>query len=84
MKTSILLTLGLISAAFLSGCATQKTSNGHITNVGAGLVRVHTGSFQPPGPNTIDFNTNEAFGNSADSGGTETVLLWGLITLNDY
>lgn len=84
MKSLALLTLGLVSAAFLTGCATQKTSSGRITNVGAGLVKVQSGSYQPPKPTTIDFNLNEAIGNSADSAGTETTLLWGLITLNAY
>ncbi|MFH1496584.1 MAG: hypothetical protein ABII82_02045 [Verrucomicrobiota bacterium] len=84
MKSLTLLTLGLLSAAFLTGCATQKTSNGRITNVGAGLVKVQTGSYQPAKPTTIDFNLNEAIGNSADSAGTETTILWGLFTLNGY
>ncbi len=84
MKSSIRLTLGLISAAFLTGCATQKTANGRNTNVGAGLVKVNTGYYQPAPATTIPFNTNDTFGDSANASGTQTSILWGLLTFNDY
>lgn len=84
MKSLTLLTLGLLSAAFLSGCATQKTVNGRVTNIGAGLVKVQTGSYQPSKAHTLDVDTNQIVGNSASTSGTETTLLWGLLSFNAY
>ncbi len=84
MKLPILITLGVISAALLTGCATQKTTNGRAVNIGAGLVKVQTGSYQPPSPNTLVLNTNQMYGDMADTKGTETTILWGLLTLNGY
>lgn len=85
MKIKLLLPLGLgIAALTLSGCATQKTSYGRDTNILVGVARVKSGSFAPTPINTFAFNVNEVVGNMGDVSGTQTSLLWGMITLNDY
>ncbi len=86
MKLKALLPLGLCFAvvALTAGCATQKTRTGRNTNIGAGLVTVNTGSYEPVSPATLNFNTNEAFGDMSQPSGTEVKILWGLITLHDY
>lgn len=85
MKLKTLLPLGLgIAALAFTGCATQKTSYGRDTNILAGVARVKTGCYTATPVNTIDFNWNDTLGNSADVSGTQTSLLWGLFTINDY
>jgi hypothetical protein len=86
MKLKTLLPLGLgIAALALTGCATQKTSYGRDTNVLAGVVRVKHGAYANTPVNTIEVpGPNELFGNMADVSGTQTSILWGLFTINDY
>jgi hypothetical protein len=85
MKTKTLLPLALvIAAAALTGCAHQKTQTGSKTNILFGLVEVERGAYASAAVNTIDVNSNESFGDAGKVSGTQTKILWGAITNNDY
>lgn len=85
MNKKAFLPLALIAAAaILSGCAHQKTRTGSRTNVLGGLVEVEKGAYQPAPITSIDFNTNENFGNAGKPSGTQVKVLWGLFSTNDY
>ena len=86
MKLKTLLPFGLaIAALTLTGCATQKTSYGRDTNVLAGVVRVKNGSYATTPINTVELiSPNDIIGNMGDISGTQTSILWGLFTVNDY
>lgn len=85
MKSKTLLPLALVlAAAAFSGCAHQTTQTGSKTNVLFGLVEVERGAYASAPINTLEFNTNDTIGNSGKVSGTQTKVLWGLFTNNDY
>jgi hypothetical protein len=85
MNPKALLPLALVlAAASLTGCATQTTRTGSKSNYGLGLVQIERGNFQPAPINSADLNTNETFGDAGKVSGTQTKILWGAFTFNDY
>lgn len=85
MNSKTLLTLGLCAFAVsvFSGCATQKTRSGRNNSFLGGLVVFNTGSYMPPGPNTIDVDATQFLGRVNPSG-DELKLLFGAVTYTDY
>jgi len=82
-KALLPLTLIILAASF-TGCAHQTTRTGSKSNYAFGLVEVERGAFQPAAVNTIDTNVNELVGDAGKVSGTQTKVLWGLLTFNDY
>lgn len=82
-KALLPLTLIILAASF-TGCAHQTTRTGSKSNYAFGLVEVERGAFQPAAVNTIDANVNELVGDAGKVSGTQTKVLWGLLTFNDY
>jgi len=84
MKSKIIVSAGLVSLLFASGCATRTTaSGGRETTVLGGAVTVATNSFEPTNAATIDADTSK-LASAGNPTGKKTTLLWGLITLHDY
>lgn len=84
MKSKLLFPLALcaIAALLSSGCATQPTHNGKITNVLGGLVTIETGDYSdpPPAAMVIDGKTFS----SATPTGTSVSTFWGLTKYTNY
>ena len=85
MNKKALLPLALIVlAAGFTGCSHQTTRTGSKSNYVFGLVEVERGSYQPTTPMTIDVPVNDYVGDSGKVSGTQTKVLWGLFSFNDY
>ncbi len=85
MNKKALLPLALIVlAASFTGCAHQTTRTGSKSNYAFGIVEVERGAYQPAPVNSIGTNVNELVGNAGKVSGTQTKVLWGLFTFNDY
>jgi ABC-type oligopeptide transport system substrate-binding subunit len=85
MNKKILLPLALLAtAALFSGCAHQTTRTGSKTVYLGGVVEIERGAYQAAPINSIDASTHDMLGNIAKPSGTQTKILWGLITTNDY
>ena len=85
MNKKALLPLALIVlAAGFTGCAHQTTRTGSKSNYVFGLVEVERGAYQPAAISTVDTNVNELVGDAGKVSGTQTKLLWGAFTFNDY
>jgi hypothetical protein len=83
-KKALLPLVLIVLAAGFTGCAHQTTRTGSKSTYGLGLVEVERGAYQPAPVTSADLNTNENFGDAGKVSGTQTKILWGLITLNDY
>ncbi len=85
MNSKTLLTLGLcaLAASVFAGCSTQKTRTGRNNSVLGGLAVVNTGSYMPPGANTIHIDGTQ-FDGRVNPSGDEIKLFWGAITYTDY
>jgi len=85
MNSKTLLALGLcaLAASVFAGCSTQKTGTGRNNSVIGGLVEVNTGSYLPPGPNTIDIDGTQ-FDGRVNPSGDQIKLFWGAITYSDF
>ena len=85
MNKKALLPLALILlVAGLAGCSHQTTRNGSKSSYGLGLVQIEKGAYKPAPVASIEFNVNDNFGNSGHVSGTQTKVLWGLFSFNDY
>ena len=84
MKSKLLFPLALCAAAALlsSGCATQPTHNGKITNVLGGLVTIETGDFNEPSSTSAGID-GKVF-SSATPTGTSVSTFWGLTKYTNY
>lgn len=82
-KALLPLALVLVAASF-TGCSHQTTRGGSKSNYAFGLVEVEHGAYQPANPNSVDVNTNQYFGDAGVVSGTQTKILWGAFTFNDY
>lgn len=82
-KALLPLALVLVVASF-TGCSHQTTRGGSKSNYGLGLVEIERGAFQPASPVSVDGSTNDYFGNAGVVSGTQTKILWGAFTFNDY
>jgi hypothetical protein len=83
-KKSILPLALFTSLAFLSGCAHQTTRTGGKTTILGGVVEIERGAYQPASIHSIDASSNDLYGNAGKLPGTQTKILWGLITTSDY
>lgn len=85
MNKKALLPLALtVLIAGLTGCSHQTTRAGSKSNYGLGLVQIERGSFQPAPVISADMDTNQNFGDAGKVSGTQTKILWGLFSFNDY
>lgn len=84
MKRSLVLAAaGAFFASAFTGCSTVSTNGSVKTNILGGLATYEQNSYAPVKPVSLTVRSADV-SPSRNVSGTQTSLLWGLITYSDY